>query len=45
MNRKAIIVVQWAAGQVQGDIDLLGKVFWSGKLCGVIEMTRGDVWK
>ena len=43
-NRKAIMI-WWVAGQVQGDIDLLGKVFWSGKLCVVIGMTRGDVWK
>ena len=44
MNRK-VIMVQWAAGQVQGDADLLGKAFWSEKLCGVIGMTRGDVWE
>ena len=44
MNRK-VIMVWWAASQVQSDIDPLGKVFRSGKLRGVIGMTRGDVWK
>ena len=44
MNRKAI-VVQWVAGQVQGDLDLLGKAFQSGKLRWVIGMTRGNVWE
>ena len=37
-NRKAI-VVRWVAGQVQGDTDLLGKVFLSGKVRVVVGMT------
>ena len=43
-NRK-LIMVRWVAGQVQGDIDLLGKAFRSGRLCVVIGMTRDDIWK
>ena len=38
-------MVRWAAGQVQGDVDPLGKAFRSGKLRVVIGMTRDDVWK
>ena len=41
-NRKAI-VVQRAAGQVQGDADLLGKVFWLGKVCVVAGMIVDDL--
>ena len=38
-------MVRWAAGQVQGDVDPLGKAFRSGKLRVVIGMTRDDIWK
>ena len=44
MNRKAI-VVRWAAGEVQGDIDLLGKMFRSGKLRVVVGMIMCDLWE
>ena len=40
-NRKAI-VVWWVASQVQGDTDLLGKVFWLGKVSVVMGMIVDD---
>ena len=44
MNRK-VIMVQWVAGQVQGDIDLLGEVFRLGKLRVVTGMVICDLWE
>ena len=42
MNRKAIVVWR-VASQVQGNADLLGKVFQLGKLCGVTGMVISDI--
>ena len=44
VNRK-VIVVWRATSWVQGDADLLENVFWLGKLCRVMGMTIGDIWK
>ena len=42
MNRKTIMV-QRAAGQVQGNASFLWKVFWSGKVCVVTRMIVDDL--
>ena len=43
-NRKAI-EVWWVAGQVQGDVDLLGKAFQPGKLRVAMGIIVCDVWE